>query len=189
MKEQARVILQFIWREWFMSLFFILILIIILFLFFWWIFPLFFNGIPWQPTDMKRVKRMLEMAKLKPDETLYDLGCGDGRILIYAAQNYRAKAVGIEINPWLFALSWVRVFFLGLHHRVKVELKNIHDVSLQNADVVTIFLFQNVNDLLKDKFLKELKPGARIVSYVWILKDWNPDLVDQEYRLFKYTRK
>ena len=165
------------------------ILLMILFLFFWWIFPLFFNGIPWQPTDMKRVKRMLEMAKLKPDETLYDLGCGDGRILIYAAQNYRAKAVGIEINPWLFALSWVRVFFLGLHHRVKVELKNIHDVSLQNADVVTIFLFQNVNDLLKDKFLKELKPGARIVSYVWILKDWNPDLVDQEYRLFKYTRK
>ena len=53
----------------------------------------------------------------------------------------------------------------------------------KNADVVTIFLFQNVNDLLKDKFLKELKPGARIVSYVWILKDWNPDLVDQEYRL------
>ena len=64
-----------------MSLFFILILIIILFLFFWWIFPLFFNGIPCQPTDMTRVKRMLEMAKLKPDETLYDLGCGDGRIL------------------------------------------------------------------------------------------------------------
>ena len=88
---------------------FILILIIILFLFSGGFSPIF-NGIPWQPTDMKRVKRMLEMAKLKPDETLYDLGCGDGRILIYAAQNYRAKAVGIEINPWLFALSWVRVF-------------------------------------------------------------------------------
>ncbi len=171
-----------------MNLYFLFVLLVVLILFFWWIFPLFFHGIPWQPTDMKRVKRMLEMAELKPEETLYDLGCGDGRILIYAAQQYHAKAIGIEINPWLYVLTWIRIFSLGLHHRVKVKLKNIHDVSLQNADVITIFLFQNVNDLLRDKFLRELKPGARIVSYVWILKDWEPDLVDQENNLYKYTR-
>lgn len=171
-----------------MNLYFLFVILVLLILFFWWIFPLFFHGIPWQPTDMKRVKRMLEMAELKPEETLYDLGCGDGRILIYAAQQYHAKAIGIEINPWLYVLTWIRIFSLGLHHRVKVKLKNIHDVSLQNADVITIFLFQNVNDLLRDKFLRELKPGARIVSYVWILKDWEPDLVDQENNLYKYTR-
>ncbi|MBP8932830.1 MAG: class I SAM-dependent methyltransferase [Candidatus Atribacteria bacterium] len=171
-----------------MNLYFLFVILVVLILFFWWIFPLFFHGIPWQPTDMKRVKRMLEMAELKPEETLYDLGCGDGRILIYAAQQYHAKAIGIEINPWLYVLTWIRIFSLGLHHRVKVKLKNIHDVSLQNADVITIFLFQNVNDLLRDKFLRELKPGARIVSYVWILKDWEPDLVDQENNLYKYTR-
>ncbi len=171
-----------------MNLYFLFVILVVLILFFWWIFPLFFHGISWQPIDMKRVKRMLEMAELKPEETLYDLGCGDGRILIYAAQQYHAKAIGIEINPWLYVLTWIRIFSLGLHHRVKVKLKNIHDVSLQNADVITIFLFQNVNDLLRDKFLRELKPGARIVSYVWILKDWEPDLVDQENNLYKYTR-
>ena len=171
-----------------MTLFLLFFLLVLVFLFFWWIFPLFFHGIPWQPTDMKRVKRMLEMAELKPNETLYDLGCGDGRILIYAAQNYHAKAVGIEINPWLFALAWLRILFLGLHHRVQVRLDNIHDISLQKADVVTIFLFQYVNDRLREKFRQELRPGARIVSYVWILKDWEPGLVDKEYRLYKYTR-
>ena len=161
---------------------------ILIFLFFWWIFPLFFHGIPWQPTDMKRVKRMLEMAELKPNEILYDLGCGDGRILLYAAQKYHTQAVGVEINPWLYALTWFRIFFHGLNRRVKVRLDNIHDVSLQKADVVTIFLYQHVNDRLKEKFLRELKPGSRIVSYVWILKDWKPDMVDDEYRLYRYTR-
>jgi len=160
----------------------------ILFLFFWWIFPLFFHGIPWQPTDMKRVKRMLEMAQLKPNEMVYDLGCGDGRILILAARKHGARAVGIEINPWLFALAWLRIFLLGLSSKVKVRLANIHDISIQDADVITIFLFQNVNDRLRNKFWQELKPGARIVSYVWILKDWQPDLVDNEFRLYKYTR-
>ncbi|MCX6090957.1 MAG: class I SAM-dependent methyltransferase [Candidatus Atribacteria bacterium] len=158
------------------------------FLFFWWIFPLFFHGIPWQPTDMKRVRRMLEMAELKPDDTLYDLGCGDGRILVFAARQYGARAVGVEINPWLFALAWLRVFFSGLSHRVTVRLANIHEVPLHDSDVITMFLFQHVNDRLRDKLIQELKPGTRIVSYVWILKDWKLDLVDEKYRLYRYTR-
>lgn len=161
---------------------------VVLFLFFFWLFPLFFHGIPWQPTDMKRVRRMLEMSGLKPGEVLYDLGCGDGRILVCAAREYRAQAVGVELNPWLYLLAILRVFFSGHGSRVRVIFGNLHTVPLYEADVVTIFLFSHVNELLQEKFHRELKEGARIVSYVWKLPSWVPVMSDSEYNLYLYVK-
>lgn len=166
----------------------LLVLVVFLVLFFFWLFPLFFRGIPWQPTDMRRVRRMLEMSKLRPGEMVYDLGCGDGRILICAALEFGARAFGVELNPWLFGIAWLRVLFLGLRPRVRVVFRDIFKVDLSNADVVTLFLFEHVNEALKEKLLRELKEGARIVSYVWTFKGWVPKEIDPDLRLFLYVR-
>ncbi|MBC7218158.1 MAG: class I SAM-dependent methyltransferase, partial [Candidatus Caldatribacterium sp.] len=125
---------------------------------------------------------------LRPGEGLYVLGCGDGRILICAAREFGARAVGIELNPWLFLLSSLRVLFLGLRPRVRVIFGNIFNVDLSEADVVTLFLFEHVNEALKEKLLRELKEGTRIVSYVWTFSGWVPKEVDRELRLFLYVR-
>lgn len=165
----------------------LIVLAVFLVLFFFWLFPLFFRGIPWQPTDMRRVRKMLVMSGLRPGETVYDLGCGDGRILICAAREFGAKAVGIELNPWLFAIAWLRVLFLGLRPKVRVIFGNIFKVNLSQADVVTLFLFEHVNEALKEKLLRELRKGTRIVSYVWTFQGWTPKEVDRELRLFLYV--
>jgi len=165
-----------------------LFLVIVALLFFFWFFPVFFNGIPWQPTDMKRVRRMLEMANVKPGEVVYDLGCGDGRIIICAAQEFGARAVGVELNPWLYFLALLKVWTKGLSSRVRVIFGNLHQVDLKEADVVTIFLYSHVNDLLQEKFQRELKPGARIISYFWDLRDWRPVDVDSKYNLYLYVK-
>jgi len=167
----------------------LLILLLGAFLFIGWLLPVFFVGIPWQPTDMQRVRKMLSMSEVRPGEVVYDLGCGDGRILICAAREFGARAVGIELNPWLYFLAKLKVFLLGLSGRVKVYWGNIHNFPLHEADVVTIFLFQHVNDQLEKKFASELKPGARIVSYVWVLKNWEPVMVDTVGRLYLYRKE
>ncbi|HSV32200.1 MAG TPA: class I SAM-dependent methyltransferase [Atribacteraceae bacterium] len=164
------------------------LVVVILFLFFWWIFPLFFHGIPWQPTDMKRVRRMLEMAKPNPNELLVDLGCGDGRICIEAARRFGIRAIGYEINPWLYLLARLRIFFSGVSHRVRVELRDIHQVDLSQVNIVTLFLFQHVNDRLEKKLSEELPSGSRVVSYIWIFKGWQPAEIDRVLRLYLYIR-
>lgn len=162
---------------------------VFLLFFFFWLLPLFFRGIPWQPTDMKRVRRMLVMSNLKPGEVLYDLGCGDGRILLCAAREFQAYAVGVELNPWLYVLALLRVFFSGLSPRVKVIFGNLHQISLHKADVVAIFLFSHVNEHLQDKFRRELKKGARVVSYVWKLPSWVPAAFDSFYDIYLYVQE
>jgi SAM-dependent methyltransferase len=170
-----------------MSLAFAL-LSVFLVLFFFWLFPLFFRGIPWQPTDMRRVRRMLEMSRIRPGEVLYDLGCGDGRILLCAAREYGAYAIGVELNPWLFLLAWFRVLFSGLRSKVRVVFGNIFSVDLSRADVITLFLFEHVNEALKEKLLRELRDGTRIVSYVWTFRGWTPKEVDRDLRHFLYVK-
>jgi cyclopropane fatty-acyl-phospholipid synthase-like methyltransferase len=166
-----------------------MVFVITFLFFFFWLFPLFFHGIPWQPTDMRRVRRMLQMSELKPGEVVYDLGCGDGRILVCAAREFQARAVGVELNPWLYVLAVLRVFFSGCSSRVQIIFGNLHNVPLEEADVVTIFLFSHVNELLQEKFRQELKKGARIVSYVWKLPSWVPVASDGEYQLYLYVNE
>ncbi len=150
------------------------------------VLPSFVGG-AWSPTSMRRVRAMLEMAKLAPGETLYDLGAGDGRIIITAAREFGARAVGIEIDPLRAALCNWRVFLGRLGDRVRVERANFFDVNLRDADVVTFFLSQGAADKLKDKFSAELRPGARIVSHRRPLPGWRPAAVDERFGLYLYV--
>jgi ubiquinone/menaquinone biosynthesis C-methylase UbiE len=130
------------------------------------------NLAPYIPSPQIVVERMLEMAHVKPGETVYDLGSGDGRILITAAQKFHAKAVGIEFNPELCKSTSAKVERLGLQDMVKVMHANLLRVDLSPADVVTIYLLTSSNDRLKPILEKYLHGGARVVSNDFEIRGW-----------------
>lgn len=136
---------------------------------------------------MARVRAMLQMANLAPGETLYDLGAGDGRVILTAAREFGARAVGIEIDPLRAALCNWRIRLGRLQDRVRVERANFFDVDLSNADVVTFYLSQAAADRLKDKFERELRPGARVVSHRRPVPGWRPAAVDERRGLYVYV--
>ncbi|NVM03872.1 MAG: class I SAM-dependent methyltransferase [Candidatus Helarchaeota archaeon] len=146
-----------------------------------------FLDAPWVPTSKKQIRKMLKFAELQPNETLYDLGSGDGRILILAAIEFNAKAVGIELNPLLVAYSNFRIFIERLQDKVQVRWGNIFLRDISEADVVTMYLLQQTNNRMMKKLKEELKPGARIVSYVYTFPDWEPIKVEKESKLYLYS--
>ncbi len=125
------------------------------------------------PTPQGVVDHMLEMAGLKPGETLYDLGCGDGRIVITAAQKFKAKAVGVEIRRDIYESTLGRVRSLGLTDSVQIIHGNALKTDISQADVVTLYLLTSSNDRLKP-VLETMKPGARVVSHDFEIRDWKP---------------
>ena len=134
---------------------------------------------PYVPSPQTVVERMLEIADLKPGETVYDLGCGDGRILITAARQFRAKAVGVELSEPLVRQDRDQVKRLGLENRVSVVQGDLMKTDLKSADVVTVYLLTEVNDQLKPLFERSLHPGARVVSHDFKIRGWKADRVDE----------
>jgi SAM-dependent methyltransferase len=131
--------------------------------------------IAYVPTPLPVVERMLELAKVGKDDVVYDLGSGDGRIPIVAAQRYGARGVGVEINP-----VWVRdaraaAERLGVADRVSFRIEDLFVTDLREATVVTLYLFPTVNAKLQPKLARELKPGTRVVSHEYLIGDWRPD--------------
>ncbi|MEO7144335.1 MAG: class I SAM-dependent methyltransferase [Bryobacteraceae bacterium] len=137
------------------------------------------NLAPYVPSAPRVVDRMLELANLKPGETLYDLGCGDGRIVIAAAENYKAKAVGVEISEKLVRVATNRVKKLGLQNQVKIIHGDLMNVDLSGADVVTLYLLTLSNEELRPRLEKYLKPGARVVSHDYAVPGWRPNNIDK----------
>jgi predicted RNA methylase len=117
---------------------------------------------------------MLEAAHVKPGEVVYDLGSGDGRIVITAAQKFGARGVGVEIRPDLCQAARERIKSLGLEDRVRMVEGSALRVDLSSADVVTMYLLTSSNERLKPNLEKYLKPGSRVVSYEFPIKGWKP---------------
>jgi len=128
---------------------------------------------------MPVVRRMLKLAQVKPGEVVYDLGCGDGRIVITAAKEFGAYGVGIEIRRDLALKAMRAVEEAGLSDRVKIINANLFEVDISDADVVTLYLTTSANLKVKPKLEKELKPGARVVSHEYEIPGWDPVLVDE----------
>jgi cyclopropane fatty-acyl-phospholipid synthase-like methyltransferase len=134
---------------------------------------------PFVPSPQTVVERMLEIADLKPGETVYDLGCGDGRILFTAAREFRAKAVGVELSDPLVKQGREQAKRLGLDNRVSILQGDLLKADLRPADVVTVYLLTEANDQLKPLFERSLHPGARVVSHDFKIRGWKPDRVDE----------
>lgn len=146
-------------------------------------------GAGWEPTSRRKVRRMLEMSGAGPADVVYDLGSGDGRIVMEAARNYHARAVGVEADPIRVFFSRLIVAVLHLKGRVRVIWGNFFHIDLSDATIVTVFLSQRTNQKLKPKLMAELKPGTRVVSYVWTFDDWTPSIRDAKNQLSLYVVK
>lgn len=158
-----------------------------LFAFIAWIFWPFLIGTGWLPSPMKAVRRMLGMAEVGPGDTLYDLGSGDGRFLIAAARELGARAVGIEADPLRVALSRLRIRAAGLQGMASVRWGNFFRVDLGEASVVTIYQSQGTNNDLRAKLERELRPGARVVSYMFTFDGWEPAEADEDSNVYLYV--
>ena len=118
---------------------------------------------------------MLREANVGPDDVVYDLGSGDGRIVIAAARDFGARGVGIELDPALVQQSRDAALRAGVTDRTTFIWQDIFEVDLSPATVVTVYLFPEVNARLLPKFRRELKPGTRVVSHQYPIGDWKPD--------------
>lgn len=131
------------------------------------------------PTPETVVDQMLTIAQVRPGEMVYDLGCGDGRIVIAAAQKFKARAVGIEIRRDVYERTLATVASLGLSDQVKIVHGNALKYDLSPADVVTLYLLTSSNERLKPMLLKDLKPSARVVSHDFEIRGWKPATVNK----------
>jgi len=123
---------------------------------------------------MSVVRKMLEYANLKPEETVYDLGCGDGRIVIMAAQEFGARGVGVDLNPRLVKEARAKVESFGLGDMVRIIRGNLFNIDVSPADVVTMYLTTGANEKVRPKLERELRPGARVVTHDFSIPKWEP---------------
>lgn len=135
------------------------------------------QDVRYEPTPMPVVRAMLTLANVGPQDIVYDLGSGDGRIVIAAAQEFSARGVGIEIDTDLVARAEANARAAGVSDKVEFRLGDMYAADLRAATVVTLFLHPRPNLKLRPKLRSELRPGARIVSYIWDMGDWAPDEV------------
>jgi SAM-dependent methyltransferase len=131
--------------------------------------------VPYVPTSQEVVDEMLKLAGVKQTDTVYDLGCGDGRIVITAAQKFGAKGVGVDINPERIQEATENAKKAGVTGKVKFVEGDLFTADIHDASVVTLYLLPSVNLKLRPKLLKDLRPGTRIVSHSFDMGDWKPD--------------
>lgn len=133
---------------------------------------------PYSPTPTDVVERMLKLAGVQPSDVVYDLGCGDGRIVITAARLFGARGVGLDIDPVLIARAQAGAKQAGVESLVTFRVQDAMTVDLSDATVVTLYLLAASNVKLRPILTKALRPGARIVAHNYPIGDWEPDVVD-----------
>jgi ubiquinone/menaquinone biosynthesis C-methylase UbiE len=129
---------------------------------------------PFVQTPLEVAKKMLDLSQIKPGEVLYDLGCGDGRLIILAAKDVGAKSTGIELREDLVERARTEIKRLNLEDKVKVIQGNFFDVNISDANVITLYLTSSANERLRPKLEAELRPGARVVSHDFKVPGWKP---------------
>lgn len=154
------------------------------------------KGAPYVPTPDRIVWQMLELADVSEDDVVYDLGSGDGRIVLAAAQKFGARGVGIEIDPELVEKARAKAEELGVDDRVEFRRGDLFEADLSEATVVTLYLWPDMNNRLRPKLQEDLDPGDRIVSHSFDIDDWPADstisvgdqtLGDVPKTLFRWT--
>jgi len=133
------------------------------------------GGAMFTTTHRSKIKKILESVPMHTGQVVYDLGCGDGRFLIAAAKRYRVHAIGIEINPWAYLLSRIRIGFR--HANVSIRFQDFWKTDLSEADIVFCYLFPDVMERLREKLSKELKTGVKVISCNFEIPGWKPEKI------------
>src|SRR5688572_31484937 len=137
------------------------------------------KDVPYVPTPQMVVDKMLEVAAITKDDVVYDLGSGDGRIVITAAKKYGVRGVGVDIDPVRVKEANANAVLAGVTDRVRFIEQDLFKTDLKEASVVTLYLLPEVNLKLRPKLWKELKPGTRVVSHAFDMGDWKPEQIVQ----------
>lgn len=164
----------------------ILVLLAILYLIphdrinFWWILAFaliliptlraLINGAPFVPTPIARARKMASLAQIKPGEKVFDIGCGDGRMVYIAANEFGAHATGLELSPLVYILARIRKFFWK--SKAQILFRDFHFYNFKDIDVIMCYLMPETLAKLQAKLEKELKPGARVISYAFKIGTW-----------------
>lgn len=146
--------------------------------------------VPYQPSPQPVVDKMLELAKVNKDDLLYDLGCGDGRIVITAAQKYGARGIGIDLDPQRVAEAKANAKKAGVEDRVQFMVGDLYAANFSDATVVTLFLWPDVNLKLRPLLWQQLKVGTRVVSHLWDMgPEWPPEKTEsiQDRKIYYWT--
>jgi SAM-dependent methyltransferase len=159
-----------------------IILPVILVIFLWILYTHPF-GAGFLPTEKKKIPKILEIAEIKKGDIVYDLGCGDARLVIEAAK-YCQRAIGIEMDPLRYLISLLRVKISGLKN-VQIRYGNFFNQDIRDADVVILFLSQGTNDRLRKK-LEKLKRGTRIISHYYKFSGWETKAEDKKLKIYLY---
>ncbi|MBM3745533.1 MAG: class I SAM-dependent methyltransferase [Acidobacteria bacterium] len=127
------------------------------------------------PTPPEVIEAMLKLAEVTKNDVVYDLGCGDGRIVTAAAKDFGARAIGIDIDPQRVSEARERIAQAGVGNRATIRHEDLFEADIKEATVVTLYLLTSLNEKLKPKLLRDLKPGTRIVSQTFDMGDWKPE--------------
>lgn len=143
----------------------LLLIIIFLLLVLSFVWPPDSPWAPWWRTQDREIRESLKLAKVTKKDVVYDLGCGDGRVIILAAKEFGARGVGIEIDPLRFLISAIMIRIIRVGDKATIKRKNFFDEDISKASVVFVYLVPKALQRLLPKLLKELKPGTKIISY------------------------
>jgi cyclopropane fatty-acyl-phospholipid synthase-like methyltransferase len=135
------------------------------------------DTIPFVPSPMHVVQKMLEVAEIKGGDILYDMGSGDGRVVIEAAKKYGIRGVGVDLNPDLVAKARENAVKEGVGHLVEFRTQDGLTVDISKATVVTLYMFKWFNNALRPK-LQQLKPGSRVIAHDFDIDDWQPSRIE-----------
>lgn len=151
--------------------------------------PLRAPDVPYEPSEPEIVSAMLKLANVKKSDVVYDLGCGDGRIVITAARRIGARGVGIDIDPQRIAEARSNAAKAGVAGRVAFRNEDLFEADIRPATVVMLYLWPEVNLKLRPKLLRELKPGTRVVSHSHSMGDWEAEkeIVVEGHRIYLWT--
>ena len=154
----------------------------------YFVFASFAFGAGYEPTPRRAVETMLRFAEVGPRDTVYDLGAGTGAIVFRAARIYRARVVGVEVEPLRYLILRLRRAFGPFADRISLRWGNLFDLNFHDATVITAFLWPGAMARLRPKFEMELPAGARIVSHCHAVPGWTPEKYDKATDVYLYRR-